>query len=202
MKKHLLLLIGLFFALLAKAQDSQTLFQLIESESSKINTMECTIDNVRIKSGEETKKHGTLLYQSTDKIATNFSNGDHAIFNGNKVDIDLGIFHGTFRTNRKNVFNSLTDMLFSAIQGKCRQLIEDYDYDFDIETKDESYIVNCYSRKRSFLGIGYKQVSFIYGKDDYRIKSIIMTDYNNVVNRFTLSNIQYGKSIDANAFKL
>ena len=201
MKFQITLLLAILFSFNVKAQDDHALFQMIENAGSTISSMECEIDNIRLKSGEEHTKHGMLYYQTDDKLATYFDNEDYAIFCENKVKINIGIFRGSFRTNRDNIFNSLSSLLFCAIQGKCVQLAENNDYDYSIEEKGDTYWVNFDSRKQSSFAIGYKNVVLVYGADDFRLRSIAMTDYKDVTNTFNLSKPKYGIAINADKFK-
>lgn len=200
MKQHFTLLAILFFTLCARAQDDNTIFQRIEKTGAAITSMECNIVNTCKKSGEERSKPGKLYYQASDKIGAHFDCGDYAIFNGSKMKIDIGIFHGTFRTNRENIFNSLSNMLFCAIQGKCIQVAETNDYDYALETREDTYVVNFDSRKQKSRGIGYKNVVFVYGKSNCRLVKLILTDFKGTTNTFSFSNIQYGCKIDGSKF--
>ena len=202
MKSQILIITILFISLTVSAQDNLSIFQKIEKAGASITSLECEIDNIRLKSGKERTKHGMLYYQANDKLATNFENGDYAIFNGIKTKINIGIFRGTFRTNRDNIFCSLSNMLFCAIQGRCIQVAQSNKFDYSIKEENGTYIVYFDSREKSTRGIGYKKVVFIYGTNDYRLRSIIMTDYKGTTNTFNLSKPKYDETISADKFKL
>ena len=202
MKQHFLLITILLLSLGIRAQDNQAIFQMIEQAGSTITSMECDLVNTCVKSGQTRTKQGKLYYQANDKIGAYFDCGDYAIFNGNKVKIDIGIFHGTFRTNRENLFSSLSNMLFCAIQGKCKPVADKSEYDYTLEAKGDTYRVNFNSRKQNSRGIGYRKVVFVYGKDDYRLRSLITTDFKGTTNTFSFSKLKYGCKIDSSKFKL
>lgn len=202
MKSRILIITILFISLTVSAQDSISIFQKIEKAGTSITSLECEIDNIRLKSGNERTKHGMLYYQASDKLGTTFENGDYAIFNENKTKINIGIFRGKFRTDRDNIFSSLSIMLFCAIKGRCIQVAQNNDFDYSIKEENGTYRVNFNSREQNARGIGYKNVVFIYGKNDYRIRSIIMTDNKGTTNTFNLSKHKYGSSISADKFEL
>ena len=201
MKKYIICLAVLFVAYNLSAQTENTLFQQIEDAGTSITSMDCDLKNVYFKNNSERIKLGKFYYQADDKIGVYFECEDYIILNSNKMKTDIGIFHGTFRTDRGKLIKPLVRMLFCAIQGKCEQLAEENNYDLSIETTDEAHTATFTSRKRNFFGIGYRQVIFNYSLENKRIQSIILIDYNGNTDTYQLTNSQYGIKIDEDKFK-
>lgn len=202
MKRQVILIAMLFFAFGAQAQHDSTLFQQIEKAGQSLNSMECNITNTYIKPDFERTKLGKLYYQADDKIGAHFDNGNFAIINGNKIKIDVGIFHGTFRTDRGKLIKPLAQMLSCAIHGQCLKLAEEYNYDLALEKKDNAYVATFTTRKRKLLGIGYRQAIFNYDLDDKCLKSVILIDYKGCIDTYQLENRRFDVKIDQDKFKI
>ena len=201
--KRIVILIAIFcVATPANAQSEDFLYQQIEKAGAMITSMECELDNIYVKEDYVRNKHGRLYYQATDKIGAFFDNGDYAILNGKKMKIDIGIFHGIFRTDRGKITKPLSEMLFAALQGNCRQLADGYNYDIAIITTENSYDITFTTRKRKLFGIGYKQTIFSYGLDDKRIQAITLIDYKDNIDTYQLIDKQIDTDIDESKFNL
>jgi len=201
MRNTLILFIATFFALQMHGQDLSIL-NSIQAKGSTIHSIKSHITQHVVRSGNTEIVEGTLDYVSPNKIAAHFNNGDYFIINGSHMKIDIGMFHGKFKLSRNRFMRSMSQIYLYAFQGRCQELAEENNYDLQFKAADKFYIVQFNSKKKSFLGHGYKQISFYYEQNSFIIKQIVLVDYNDIIETFSISEPQFNVSIKENKFEL
>lgn len=203
MKKVLFILIAWLCTINVQAQQDSLVLMQIEATGTSIHSMECRLRNtMKRPNKQEEEKVGDLKYLTTNFIDAHFSEDEYIIMNGNKMKIHLGIFNGTFRTDRNPLIKPISRMLVCAINGQCLKIAEENDYDLALSEDSESYNVTLTTRKKKLLGIGYRRAVFSYGKDNFRLKSILLIDYKDNHDLYSFENQVFDKDIDKSAFKL
>ena len=201
MKNTLILLIVTFFGLQMNGQDLSVL-DSIQAKGSTIQSISSHITQNVVKSGNTEIVEGTLNYVSPDKMAAHFDNGDYFIINENRMKVDIGMFHGRFKLSRNKFMRSMSQIYLYAFQGRCQELAEVNNYDLQLNAEDKFYIVQFTSKKKNFLGLGYKQILFYYEQNSLIINQIVLIDYNDIIETFTISEPQFDMSITENYFEL
>lgn len=203
MKKALFVLIAWLCTINVQAQQDSLILKQIEAASSSIRSMDCRLRNtMKRPNKEEEVKVGDLKYLSTNFINAHFSEDEYIIMNGNKMKIHLGIFNGTFRSDRNPLIKPISRMLVCAINGQCETAAEENDYNLSLSEDSESYKVTLTTKKKKLIGIGYRQAIFSYGKNDMRLKSILLIDYKDNQDLYSFENQIFDQNIDKSVFQL
>ena len=200
MKKALTLFTIVLFTLQLQAQD-QTIIERIQAEGTAITTFEGHVLKELRKKDTLLIQNGSMHYIAPDKVAALFEDDNYMIINGNRMSIDIGIFHGRFKLSRNKLMRSISLIFLYGIQGRCNDFIEESNYDMEISNEDGFYIIQFNAKKKHFLGLGYRCIIFKYDENDLRIREIVLIDYNNYIDTFTISNQTYGITINEDTFE-
>ena len=200
MKKALVLLTTILFALQMQAQDL-TLLDSIKSANAKITTVEANIHNHTQKTDKSIEKDGTFYYSFSDKFSAVFENDSYMIVNDNHIKVDIGIFHGTFRMWNGPI-RSLTRAFLYALQGRCQDLADENNFSLRMESDNNYHQVIFTTKKKILIGIGLKQAIFRYDIHSLLIKEIVLIDYKDSIDTFTLENEKYNTEIEDSIFDI
>ena len=200
MKKTLLALIVFLFASQLRAQDTLLLSRIMEA-GSKLTSLSAQLHNHNKKGEKITEKDGKISYATPDKLAAIFENDTYLIINENRIKVDIGIFHGTFKM-RNGILRSLSRAFLYAIQGRCQDLADENNYSLQTETDGQFHTVTFTTKKKLLIGIGIKQAIFRYGLNDLLIKEIILIDYRGYIDTYTLVNEKYNEEIKESDFEI
>ena len=201
MKKPLTLIAIVLCFIQLNAQENAIL-DSIQAKGTAIVSFESKIKKSLKKSETVEILEGLCHYVATDKMSAFFEGDNYMIINGNRMKVDIGIFHGKFKLSRNKTMRSVSHIFLYAIQGRCKELAEGNNYSMKIDKNDDDYIVQFTSKKKHLLGIGYRIVTFHYDCKDLNIKKIILIDHNSNVDTFTLSEAKYNIKVDASKFEL
>ena len=199
MKKHLLTLIMVIFAAQIQAQDAN-IINTIKNANKGVKSIAADISNTITKSDKSTTKKGSFYYVSPSKLAALFTTGNHMIINETRVNIEMGIFHGTFKLRDGGRIQSLCNIFLYGFQGKCQELADENTYNLNVEEEGNYYKIIGSTKKKKLLGIGYKDIIYKYGKQDLLLKEIMLIDYKGNVDTYTISNIRYNEQVDNGHF--
>lgn len=198
--KHALILITItLFALQSQAQDSDILDGIL-AKGSAITSVEARLKKELKKRDTTIVQNGTFYYMSPDKVAALFDNSNHMIINGNRMSIDIGIFHGKYKLSRNKTMRSISRIFLFGIQGRCQDLREESGYTMQISQKNGFHIVQFSTKKKHFLGLGYQMVILKYSQNDLLMRELVLVDYNDNIDTFTISNPTFGVTINEEKF--
>ena len=124
------------------------------------------------------------------------------IVNEKKINMEIGIFSGTYKLREGGMMQSLANIFLYGFQGKTRELADENGYNLSTETKDGYHIVTGTIKKKKLLGIGYKQVVFKYHTDSLLLKEIVLFDYSGNMDTYTISNVKYDVAVDQSLFEV
>lgn len=202
MKKTLIALIFFLASLPLQAQETDVLAN-IQNKGETISTLVSHI-NKSIKKKDTTKvQEGTLYYTAPNKLAALFSDGDYMIINENKMKIDIGMFHGSFKLSRNKTMRKISYIFIYGLQGNCRNLAQENDYNLSVKSEDSCHKVILVNPEEPLIniGIGYRQIVFKYSKDDLILNEIILYDFKGNIDTYTLSNTKLSVPIDKSKFE-
>lgn len=200
MKKALVLLTTILFALQMQAQDL-TLLDSIKSANAEITTIEAIVHNHTKKTDKTIEKDGTFYYSFSDKFSAVFENDSYMIVNDNHIKVDIGIFHGTFRMWNGPI-RSLTRAFLYALQGRCQDLADENNFSLRMESDSNFHHVIFTTKKKILIGIGLKQAIFRYDVNSLLIKEIVLIDYKDTIDTYTLENEKRNVKIDESIFDI
>ena len=200
MKKILVFLTTILFALQLQAQDIDLLNQ-IQAANGKIKSFESDLTNTLVKPKKTTTQNGKLYFVAPKEFAAQFTTGNYMIVNEKKIKMDIGMFHGTFKLKDGGMMQSLSNIFLYGFQGRIQELVSDNDYNLSVNTENGLYVVTGTAKKKKVLGIGYKQLVFKYHTDSLMLKEIVLYDNNGNKDTYTISNVKYNVAIDKKTFQ-
>lgn len=200
MKKIIILLTAVLFAMQMQAQDIDLLNQ-IQAANSKIKSFEADLANTLVKPKKTISQNGKLYSVSPKEFAALFTTGKYMIVNEKKMKLDAGIFCGTFKLKDGGMMQSLGNIFLYAFQGRALDLATEHDYDISTKTEGGYHIITGKTKKKVLIGIGYKEVIFKFQTDNLLLKEIVLYDYSGNKDTYTISNVKYNVPIDKKTFQ-
>ena len=200
MKKTIILLTAILFALQMQAQDV-TLLNRIKDVNGKIKSFEADLNNTLVKPKKTTTQNGKLYFVKPNEFAALFTTGSYMIVNEKKIKMDIGIFHGSVKLKDGGRMQSLSNIFLYGFQGRTQDLANENDYSLSTKTEGGYHIITAVTKKKSLLGIGYKQIVFRYHEDSLLLKEILLYDYSGNKDSYVISNVKYDVAIDKKTFQ-
>ncbi|MCR5658587.1 MAG: hypothetical protein K6G25_04615 [Bacteroidales bacterium] len=200
MKKVLILITAFLLSFQMQAQDL-SLLNRIKATNGKIKSFEADLLNTMVKPKKTSTLDGKLYFSAKKKFAALFTSGNYMIVNENRIKIDIGLFHGTFKLKEGGMMQSLSNIFLYGFQGRIEELSAENNYSLTTKTENGFHVITGTANKKKLIGIGYKQVVFKYHTDSLLIKEIVLYDYSGNEDRYIISNVKYDVPIDMNTFQ-
>ena len=186
-------------ALQLQAQDV-ALLNRIKATNGKIKSFEADLANTLIKPKKTSSQEGMLYFVSPNEFAALFTSGKFMVVNEKKINMNIGLFNGTFKLRDGGMMQSLSNIFLYGFQGRVQQLADENNYSLSTKTEDGYHVVTGTVNKKKLFGVGYKQVVFKYHTDSLLLKEIVLFDYSGNVDVYTISNVKYDINVDPNTF--
>ena len=199
--KKLLIIVTFLLSVQLQAQDT-LLLQRIKMANMEVHTFQSQITRHLVTSEDVTDRNGEIHFMTPDKLYAEFDNGTYLTISENRIKLDIGFFHGTFRLRKKGLMRSFANLFLYAFQGRCQDLAEENNYFIETQSDEHFNIVTLTTKKKSFLGLGYKKAVFHFGLDDLLIKELILTDYSDTQDTYRLIAPVINGEVDKNKFSL
>ena len=200
MKKTIILLTAILFALQMQAQDAM-LLNRIREVNGKVKSFESDLANTMVKPKKTTAQNGKLYFVSPNEFSAKFTTGNYMIVNAQKIKMDIGMFHGTFRLKEGGMMQGLSHIFLYGFQGRIQDLANENGYTLSTKTEGEYHIVTGTAKKKPLFGVGYKTVVFKYFTDSLLLKEIVLYDYSGNKDSYVISNVKYDVAIDKKTFQ-
>lgn len=200
MKKTIILLTAILFALQMQAQDA-TLLNRIKEVNGKVKSFESDLANTMVKPKKTTSQNGKLYFAKPYEFSAKFTTGNYMIVNEKKIKMDIGMFHGTFRLKEGGMMQGLSRIFLYGFQGRIQDLANENGYTISTKTEGEYHIVTGTAKKKPLFGVGYKMVVFKYHTDNLLLKEIVLYDYSGNKDSYVISNVKYDVVIDKKTFQ-
>ena len=200
MKKTIILLTAILFALQMQAQDAM-LLNRIREVNGKVKSFESDLANTMVKPKKTTSQNGKLYFVSPNEFSAKFTTGNYMIVNEKKIKMDIGMFHGTFRLKEGGMMQGLSHIFLYGFQGRIQDLANENGYTVSTKTEGEFHVVTGTAKKKPLFGVGYKMVVFKYFTDSLLLKEIVLYDYSGNKDSYVISNVKYDVMIDKKTFQ-
>ena len=200
MKKTIILLTAILFALQMQAQDAM-LLNRIREVNGKVKSFESDLANTMVKPKKTTSQNGKLYFAKPNEFSAKFTTGNYMIVNAQKIKMDIGMFHGTFRLKEGGMMQGLSHIFLYGFQGRIQDLANENGYTLSTKTEGEYHIVTGTAKKKPLFGVGYKMVVFKYFTDSLLLKEIVLYDYSGNKDSYVISNVKYDVAIDKKTFQ-
>ena len=200
MKKTIILLTAILFALQMQAQDAM-LLNRIREVNGKVKSFESDLANTMVKPKKTTSQNGKLYFVSPYEFSAKFTTGNYMIVNEKKIKMDIGMFHGTFRLKEGGMMQGLSRIFLYGFQGRIQDLANENGYTVSTKTEGDFHVVTGTAKKKPLFGVGYKMVVFKYFTDSLLLKEIVLYDYSGNKDSYVISNVKYDVAIDKKTFQ-
>ena len=200
MKKILTVLSILLFAMQLQAQDLVILNQ-VKATNGKIKSFDADLKNTLTKPKKTAIQNGKLYFVKPHEFSAVFTTGKFMTVNEQKIKMDLGLFHGTFKIKEGGMMQSLANIFLYGFQGRIQDLANENNYSLSTKTEDGYHVITANTKKKKLIGIGYKTIIFRYHADSFLLKEIVVIDYNDNHDSYVISNVKYDVSIDPKTFQ-
>ena len=200
MKKTIILLTAILFALQMQAQDAM-LLNRIREVNGKVKSFESDLANTMVKPKKTTSQNGKLYFVSPNEFSAKFTTGNYMIVNEKKIKMDIGMFHGTFRLKEGGMMQGLSRIFLYGFQGRIQDLANENGYTVSTKTEGDFHVVTGTAKKKPLFGVGYKMVVFKYFTDSLLLKEIVLYDYSGNKDSYVISNVKYDVAIDKKTFQ-
>ena len=200
MKKTIILLTAILFALQMQAQDAM-LLNRIREVNGKVKSFESDLANTMVKPKKTTSQNGKLYFAKPYEFSAKFTTGNYMIVNAQKIKMDIGMFHGTFKLKDGGMMQGLSRIFLYGFQGRIQDLANENGYTISTKTEGEYHIVTGTAKKKPLFGVGYKMVVFKYHTDNLLLKEIVLYDYSGNKDSYVISNVKYDIPVDKKTFQ-
>lgn len=199
MKKALAIMAFILIAIQLQAQDLD-LLNRIKAINGQVKTFEASLTNTLIKSKKTTSQQGKLYFVAPNEFAATFDN-EYMIVNENKINMDMGMFDGTYRLRDGGILQSLCHVFLYGFQGRLQDLADENGYSLSTKTEKGYHVVTGTIIRKKLIGIGYKQVVFKYHADSLLLKEIVLCDYSGNLDIYSINSVKYDVAVDKEKFQ-
>lgn len=200
MKRFFIFTTLLLLAFSLQAQDTELLKRIKEANSAK-TSFESDLSNLFVKKGKKTSQEGKLYFLKPYRFTAQFTTGKYIIVNKEKIKMNIGLFHGTYRIKEGGMMQSLANIFLYGFQGRTQDLADENNYSLTTKTENGYHIITGTINKKKLLGLGYKQVIFKYHADSLLLKEIVLYDYSGNMDVYTMSNANYNVTVEPGHFE-
>ena len=176
----------------------------IEKANESLSTIVSPVTETRtLPNGKKFVSNGNFYFSSPNLLAIHYTNpaGDYLI--SNKTEIAQKRKQGKnfrFSLKKNETMQALSSTLLWCISGKLIKLAEAHNA--SVTTSEADGFINVVFTAEVRNGRDFKKIELCYDKTTMRIKSMALTDKQNIVTKYTMDKPQYATEIDAALFQI
>ena len=176
----------------------------IEKANESLSTIVSPVTETRtLPNGKKFVSNGNFYFSSPDLLAIHYTNpaGDYLI--SNATEIAQKRKQGKnfrFSLKKNETMQALSSTLLWCISGKLIKLAEAHNA--SVTTSEADGFINVVFTAEVRNGRDFKKIELCYDKATMRIKSMALTDKQNIVTKYTMDKPQYATEIDAALFQI
>jgi outer membrane lipoprotein-sorting protein len=176
----------------------------IEKANDSVNTLSSPLTEIKtMPNGRQFVSTGDFYFSSPDLLAIRYTSpaGDYLVVNAEEIAQKKKNGKSfKFSLEKNETMKTLSSTLLWCVSGKLLKLAEANKADVNVsESGDVLQVVLTAEVKTER---GFKKIELSYDKTTMRLKSMAMTDKNNVVTKYTMDKPQYGVAIDSSVFQI
>jgi outer membrane lipoprotein-sorting protein len=174
----------------------------IEKANESLKTITSPVTETRtLPNGKAFVSKGNFHFASPDCLAILYTNpqGEYLVINTEEI-AQKKKQGKTFKLSLKKneTMKELSSTLLWCISGKLIRLAEANNA--SVKVSEANGVINVVFTAEVKTGRDFKKIELKYEKATLRLKSMAMTDKNNIVTKYTMDKPQYGTSIPASVF--
>lgn len=208
--KKLMVLISAFLAAALSvnaagmSEQTKAVLTKIEKANETLTTITSPVTETRtLPNGKNFVSEGTFYFTSPDLIAIRYTNpaGDYLVVNATEI-AQKRKQGKTFRFDlaKNQTMQSLSNTLLWCISGKLISLAEANNA--SVTVSEANGLINVVFKAEGASGRDFKKIELSYDAATKRIKTMALTDKNNVVTKYTMDKPQYGTTIIPSVFEI
>lgn len=185
-------------------ETAKTVLAKIEKANESLSTIVSPVTETRtLPNGKKFVSNGNFYFSSPDLLAIHYTNpaGDYLI--SNATEIAQKRKQGKnfrFSLKKNETMQALSSTLLWCISGKLIKLAEAHNA--SVTTSEADGFINVVFTAEVRNGRDFKKIELCYDKATMRIKSMALTDKQNIVTKYTMDKPQYSTEIDAALFQI
>lgn len=208
--KKLMVLISAFLAAALSvnaagmSEQTKAVLTKIEKANETLTTITSPVTETRtLPNGKDFVSEGTFYFTSPDLIAIRYTNptGDYLVVNATEI-AQKKKQGKTFRFDlaKNQTMQSLSNTLLWCISGKLISLAEANNA--SVTVSEANGVINVVFKAEGASGRDFKKIELSYDAATKHIKTMALTDKNNVVTKYTMDKPQYGTTIIPAVFEI
>lgn len=185
-------------------ETTKSVLAKIEKANESLTTIVSPVTETRtLPNGKKFVSNGNFYFSSPDLLAIHYTNpaGDYLI--SNATEIAQKRKQGKnfrFSLKKNETMQALSSTLLWCISGKLIKLAEANNA--SVTTSEANGMINVVFTAEVKKGRDFKKIELCYDKTTMRIKSMALTDKQNIVTKYTMDKPQYATEIDAALFQI
>ena len=176
----------------------------IEKANESLSTIVSPVTETRtLPNGKKFVSNGNFYFSSPDLLAIHYTNPAGEYLISNKTEIAQKRKQGKnfrFSLKKNETMQALSSTLLWCISGKLIKLAEANNA--SVTTSEADGFINVVFTAEVRNGRDFKKIELCYDKATMRIKSMALTDKQNIVTKYTMDKPQYATEIDAALFQI
>lgn len=184
------------------SEKTKAVLAKIEKANESVSTISSPVTETKtMPNGKKFTYSGNFYYSSPDKLAIRYTDpaGDYLVINTTDIAQKKKSgksFNMSLKKNER--MQLLSSTLLWCISGKLLKLAEAHNA--AVTSNEANGMINLTFTADPKAVKDFKKIELSYDKATMRIKSMAMTDKNNIVTKYTMDKPQYGAAIDASVF--
>ena len=207
MKKTAVSLIAFLVAVLSVSaaqisEQAKAVLAKIEKANESVNTVSSPLTEVKtMPNGRQFVTEGNFYYSSPDMLAIRYKKpeGDYLVINTEEIAQKKKSGKSFKMSIKKNeTMQALSSTLLWCVSGKILKLAETNNA--AVATSEAGGMIQVVLTAEVKGERGFKKIELSYDKATLKLKSMAMTDKNNIDTKYTMDKPVYNSSIDASVF--
>lgn len=183
------------------SEQTKAVLSTIEKANESLTTISSPVTETRtLPNGKKFVSQGNFYFSNPNLLAIRYTNpaGDYLIINAEEVAQKKPGKTFKFSIKKNETMQMLSSTLLWCISGKLIRLAEKNNA--AVTVSEAGGLINVVFKAEGQNSREFKKIELAFDKATKRIKTMAMTDKNNVVTKYTMDKPQYGTNIDSSIF--
>lgn len=183
-------------------ESTKAILTKIEKANASVTTITSPVTETKtMPNGKQFVSNGNFSFSSPSLLAIRYTKpeGDYLIINTEDIaqkKKNGKSFNMSLKKNER--MQVLSSTLLNCISGKLIALAEMHNA--TVKSSEANGVITLTFTADAKAAKDFKMIELTYDKATMRIKTMALTDKNNIVTKYTMDKPQYGSAIDASVF--
>ena len=183
-------------------EKTKSILTKIEKANASVTTITSPVTETKtMPNGKQFVSNGNFYFSSPNLLAIHYTKpeGDYLIINTEDIaqkKKNGKSFNMSLKKNER--MQVLSSTLLNCISGKLIALAEMHNA--TVKSSEANGVITLTFTADAKAAKDFKMIELTYDKATMRIKTMALTDKNNIVTKYTMDKPQYGSAIDASVF--